>query len=137
MAFADPGVNRLIINAGVGPAAPTVVLAEACRRGDHLGYSSGWKRGLATVGTAIQARLIALADGKIGDSVPVSSRPVIGGFTGATPGGYVYAAEGTDNGMFTQTAPATTGDCNTILGLALSDTEVMFFLNSRPDSLSS
>ncbi len=135
MAFADPGISRQVLDSGIGPEAPTVVLAEACKRGDILGYSSGWKRALATVGTAIQGRVVALADGAIGDSIPVSPRPVVGGYTGATPGGYVYVAEGTDNGLITQTAPSTTGDCNTIIGIALTATEVMFFLNSRVDSL--
>ncbi|GAH86636.1 unnamed protein product, partial [marine sediment metagenome] len=37
-------------------------------------------------------------------------------------------------GQITQTAPSTSGDANTIIGIALSATEVMFFLNSRADS---
>jgi hypothetical protein len=134
MAFADPGKDRQIINSGTGPEAPTVTLAEACKRGDVLGYSTGWKRALATVGTAIQGRLVALADGAVGDVIPVSDKPVVGGYTGATAGGYVYVAEGTDNGKITQTEPTTTGDCNTIIGIALSATEVLFFLNNRVDS---
>src|SRR4030042_1254202 len=140
MAFADPGISRQILNSGVGPEAPTVTRAEACVRGDVLGYSSGWKLALATVGTAIQGRLVALADGAIGDVIPVSPRAVVGGYTGAAPGGYVYVNEGVSplgKGEITQTAPSTTGDCNTIIGIALSDTEVLFFLNSRVDSLSS
>ena len=136
MPFSDP-VKRNILNSNVGPLAPMVTLAEACQRGDVLGYSSGWKRALATVGTAIQGRLVALQGGAIGDKVPVSQNPVVGGYTGATPGGYVYVAEGTDNGQVTQTAPSDTGDCDTIIGIALSATEILFFLNSRVDSLSS
>ena len=115
MAFEDPGKGRNIVNSNVGPQAPEVTLAEACTRGDVLGYSSGWKRALATVGTAIQGRLVALADGAVGDKIPVSPNPVVSGYTGATPGGYVYVAEGTDNGKITQTAPSTAGDiCNRI-----------------------
>ena len=112
-----------------------VTLAEACKRGDVLGYDSGWKLALATTGTAIQGRLVALADGAVGDKIPVSPNPVVSGYTGATPGGYIYVAEGSDSGQITDTAPDTTGDCNTIIGLALSATEVLFFLNSRVDSL--
>jgi hypothetical protein len=137
MAFSDPGKDRQIIDSGVGSYPPTVTLAEACKRGDVLGYSSGWKKALATVGTAIQGRLIALADGAIGDVIPVSPRAHVGGYSGATPGSPVYVAEGTDSGMVTQTAPSTTGDCTTIIGIALSATEILFFLNSRADSLSS
>ena len=102
MAFADPGDGRKILDSGRGTQPGEVTLAEACKLGDVLGYSSGWKRALAT--------------------------------TGATPGGYVYVAEGTDNGEITQTAPSTSGDADTISGIALSATEVMFFLNSRADS---
>jgi hypothetical protein len=134
MAFADPGISRQIINSGTGPEAPTVTLAGACVRGDVLGYSTGWKRALATTGSVIQGRLVALADGAIADIIPVSDKPVVGGYTGATPGGYVYVAEGTDNGKITQTAPSTSGDANTIIGIALSATEVLFFLNNRVDS---
>ena len=133
MAFADPGKNRKIENSNVGPEAPTVTLAQACTRGDVLGYSSGWKLALATVGTAIQGRLVALQDGAVGGVIAVSPNPVVSGYTGATPGGYVYVAEGTDSGQITQTAPDTQGDCDVIIGIALSATQVLFFLNSRVD----
>jgi len=133
LAFADPGKNRKIENSNVGPEAPTVTLAQACTRGDVLGYSSGWKLALATVGTAIQGRLVALQDGAVGGVIAVSPNPVVSGYTGATPGGYVYVAEGTDSGQITQTAPDTQGDCDVIIGIALSATQVLFFLNSRVD----
>ncbi len=137
MAFSDPGKDRQIIDSGVGSYSPTVTLAEACKRGDVLGYSSGWKRALATVNNVVQGRVVALVDGAIGDVIPVSPRPVVGGYTGATPGNPVYVAEGTDNGKVTQTAPSTTNDANTIIGIALSATDILFFLNSRADTLSS
>jgi len=128
MAFSDPGKDRQIINSGVGPEAPTVTLAEACKRGDVLGYSSGWKRALATVGTAIKGLVVALADGAVGDVIPVSQRAVVGGYSGATPGGYVYVAEGASNGQITQTAPSSAGDICNRIGIALSATEVAFAL---------
>jgi len=134
MAFSDPGTGRVVVDSGRGTEPGKVTLAEDCQRGDVLGYSNGWKRALATAGSVIQGRLVALADGKSGEEVPVSANPVIGGYSGATPGGYVYVAEGANNGQITQTAPSTSGDANTIIGIALSATEVMFFLNSRPDS---
>jgi hypothetical protein len=59
---------------------------------------------------------------------------VVGGYSGATPSGYVYVDEGSNNGQITQTAPSTSGDANTIIGVALSATELLFFLNSRADS---
>ena len=122
------------MDSGRGTEPGKVTLAESCKRGDVLGYSSGWKRALATQGSVIQGRLVALTDGQSGDEVPVSANPVIGGYSGATLGGYVYVAEGSNYGQITQTAPSTSGDANTIVGVALSATEVMFFLNSRADS---
>ena len=134
MAFSDPGKGRVVLDSGRGTEPEKVTLAEDCKCGDVLGYSSGWKRALAATGSVIQGRLVALANGENGKEVPVSANPVIGGYSGATPGGYVYVAEGSNNGQITQTAPSTSGDANTISGIALSATEVMFFLNSRPDS---
>jgi len=136
MAFADPGISRQILDSGVGPEAPTVTLAVACKRGDVLGYSSGWKPALATVTTVVQGRLIALADGAIGDVIPVSPRAVVEGYTGATAGNPIYVAEGAALGSVTETIPATTNDATTVIGIALSATTILFFLNSRADSLS-
>ncbi len=134
MAFSDPGKGRVILDSGRGTEPGKVTLAGDCKCGDVLGYSSGWKRALATTGSVIQGRLVALADGKNGGEMPVSSNPVVGGYAGATPGSYVYVDEGSNKGHITQTAPSTGGDANTIVGVALSATEVLFFLNSRPDS---
>ncbi len=134
MAFSDPGKGRVILDSGRGPEPEKVTLAEDCKSGDVLGYSSGWKRALATTGSVIQGRLVALRAGANGEEVPVSANPVVGGYSGATPGNYVYVDEGSNNGQITETAPSTTGDANTIIGMALSATEVLFFLNSRPDS---
>jgi hypothetical protein len=131
MAFNDPGTGRIVISSGRSPEPGKVVLAEACKGGDVLGYSSGWKRALATVGTAIQGRVVALKDGAIGDEIPVSPDAVIGGYSGATPGNPVYVAEGTDNGKVTDTAPTTSGDCNTIIGYFLSATVVQFCAVAR------
>lgn len=135
MAFADPGQDRVIVDSGVGPYPPTVTLAGTVKRGDVLGYSSGWKRALATAGGVIQGRLIALADGVSGDVIPVSPRAVVSGYTGATAGNPIYVAEGTSNGQVTETAPTTQADANTIVGVALSATTILFFLNSRADSV--
>ena len=134
MAFADPGINRKIQNSNVGPEAPTVTLAAACVRGDVLGYSTGWKPALATVGTAIKGLVIALQDGAVGDVIPVSPNPVVSGYTGATPGGLVYVAEGSDNGHVTQTMPTTAGDLCNPIGVALSETVIAFLMDIKTPS---
>lgn len=135
MALSDPGKGRTILDSGRGTEPQKVTLAEnGVKAGDVLGYSSGWKRALATTGSVIQGRLIALKDGDNGDFIPVSANPVVGGYSGATPGGYIYVAEGANNGQITETAPSTAGDADTIIGIALTTTEVIFFLNSRADS---
>ena len=133
MAFADPGTRNVIANP-FGPQAPAVTLAEACKEGDILGYSSGWKRALATVGTAIQGRLVALKGGASGDIIPVSPHAVVRGYTGGTAGNPVYVAEGTSNGCITETAPSTSGDCNIIIGYMLNATDALINLMMRADA---
>jgi hypothetical protein len=137
MALTDPGTGRYIMASGRAPEPGKVTLAEACKAGDILGYSSGWKRALATTGTAIQGKVVALKDGAIGDEIPVSPDAVIGNYSGGTAGGAVYVAEGTSNGQVTETAPTTTGDCNKIIGYSLSATVIQFCVMARPDSLAS
>jgi len=134
MAFSDPAKGRQI-QWSPGPAAPTVALAVACKEGDILGYSSGWKPALATVNSVIQGRLVALKDGASGDIVPVSHTAAVKGYSGATPGNPVYVAEGSNNGQVTETAPSTSGDANTIIGIILAADTILFFLNSRADSI--
>ncbi|MBI2868436.1 MAG: hypothetical protein HYX96_01245 [Chloroflexi bacterium] len=132
MAFADPGTGR-IIESGAG--AVRITLAEACRAGDILGYSSGWKRALATVGTAIQGRLVAGEDGASGDVITAYRRAVVSKYSGGTPGIPVYVAEGTDYGYITETKPGTNGDCDTIIGFLASATAAALEPGSRADSL--
>ena len=133
MAFADPGTRNVIANP-FGPQAPAVTLAEACKEGDILGYSSGWKRALATLGTAIQGRLVALKAGASGDIIPVSAHAVVRGYTGGTAGNPVYVAEGTSYGCITETAPSTSGDCNIIIGYMLNATDALINLLMRADA---
>jgi|WetSurMetagenome_2_1015567.scaffolds.fasta_scaffold319501_2 hypothetical protein len=135
MAFSDPGTGRIIVSSGRSPEPGKVVLAEACKAGDILGYSSGWKRSLAAVGGVIQGRVVALKDGLQADEIPVSPDPVVGGYSGATPGNPVYVAEGTDYGKVTETAPSHTNDANKIIGYVLTATTIQFCVLSRADSL--
>ena len=131
MAFSDPGKGRIIEQ---GEGLVKITLAEACKAGDILGYSSGWKRALATVGTAIQGRLVAGEDGANGDEITAYRRAVVGGYSGGTAGNAVYVAEGTDYGQITETAPSTTGDVNTIIGYVASAAVAALEPGSRADS---
>ncbi len=132
MAFSDPGKGRIVEQ---GEGLMRIALAEAVVAGDVLGYSSGWKRALATVGTAIQGRLVAGEEGASGDVITAYRRAVVGGYAGGTPGGAVYVAEGTDYGKITDTAPSTTNDCNTITGYLVTATEAALEPGSRADSI--
>ena len=131
MAFSDPGNGRIIEQ---GEGLVKITLAEACKAGDILGYSSGWKRALATTGTAIQGRLVAGEDGAGGDVITAYRRAVVSGYSGGTAGGAAYVAEGTDNGQITETKPSTSGDCDTIIGYLVSAAVAALEPGSRADS---
>jgi len=129
MAFADPQVGRSVI-CGPGPAAATVTLAGTVAEGDIIGYSNGWKRALANAGGVIQGQLVALKSGVSGDVIPVATHCVVKGYTGGTPGGLIYVAEGTDAGKVTDIIPATQADALTVIGVLLSATEIAFTLGN-------
>ncbi len=131
MAFSDPGNGRIIEQGG---GLVKITLAEACKAGDILGYSSGWKRALATTGTAIQGRLVAGEDGASGDVITAYRRAVVSGYSGGTAGSAAYVAEGTDNGQITETKPTTSGDCDTIIGYVVSVAVAALEPGSRADS---
>ena len=128
-------INRRV--QAVGPKFKiTLKAGESCVAGDALGYNAGWMRALATVGTAIQTRLIALEAGSGGDVIEVCNAAILGGFTGATAGNPLYQAEGALSGEYTETAPTTTGDVNTVIGRILSATEILVTPDTRDDSTS-
>jgi len=129
MALTDPGVGRKVIQAP-SPSGATVLLAAACEEGDILGYSTGWKLALATVGSVINPQLVALKKGAIGDYIPVATVCVVQGYTGATPGALIYLAEGSASGDVTETAPTTTNDVKTVIGVALDANTVAFNLSN-------
>ena len=132
MAFSDPGKGRIVEQ---GEGLVKITLAEACKAGDILGYSSGWKKALATAGTAIQGKLVAGEDGASGDVITAYRRAVVSGYSGGTAGNAVYVAEGTDNGEITETKPTTAGDCDTIIGYMGSATVAALEPGSRTDSV--
>ena len=130
MAFADPQKGRSVI-VGPGPAAATVTLAGDCVEGDILGYSTGWKRALATAGSVINPQVVALKGGVSGEVIPVALVCVVTGYTGGTPGGLIYLAEGADSGKVTDTAPGTTNDVNTVIGVLLDAATIAFNLTGK------
>ena len=129
MAFADSGSGRHVI-CGPGPSAGMVTLAGTCVEGDVLGYSTGWKRALATVSSVVNPQLIALKGGVSGDVIPVAAVCVVTGYSGGTPGGLIYLAEGSSNGQVTDTAPTTTNDVKTVIGVLLDATTIAFNLSN-------
>ncbi len=136
MAFADAQASAVILDSG---GETIITLAGTVTKGDLVGYSSGWKRALATVAGVIQARFVAAEDGVAGQQIKVyTDYALVGGarFSGATVGGAVYAAESTDSGKYTQTAPSTTGDANKIVGYAISATILMVTPSWKDDSVS-
>ena len=124
-----------VIKEGLCPAK--ITLAGTVTRGDAIGYSSGWKRALATTGSVVQLRGVAGDDGVSGDEITAFFGPTLvsGRISGATVGGAVYVAEGTNNGKYTETAPSTSGDATTQVGVAISATEILVTPNANPDSV--
>ena len=134
MAFADSQASA-DIDYGESPA--TIELASVAVKGDALGYSAGWKQALATVGSVVQIRCVAGENGAVGQKITAyfGKCYVNGRFSGATAGGALYVAEGTSNGMYTQTAPSTTGDANKIVGYAITSTIAAIVPNANVDSV--
>ena len=133
MALTDAQVGGVLEMAG---ESFRVLLAGTVVKGDLMGFATGWKRALATTGTAIQGKYIAGEDGVSGDTITVYSEAVLSGrITGATPGGAVYGAEGAANGQYTESAPATGGDCNKIVGTILSATRIHLFPCARAETV--
>lgn len=114
--------NRIVLNSS---GRCRITLAGTVIAGDALGFSTGWKRALATVGTAIDTELVALEDGISGDVIEAAACAELGGFSSATPGNPLYQAEGTKNGEYTETEPTDTNDVNTIIGRILSATTIL------------
>ena len=113
-----------------------ITLAGTVIAGDCLGYATGWKRALATAGTAIQGKLIALQGGVSGEVIEVTREAVISGFTLGTPGGLVYNEEGAGvGGGYTETAPVTGGDVNTILRYILAADTIIVAPSTRAGSV--
>jgi hypothetical protein len=115
-----------------------VTLVGAVSKGDLVGYSAGWQRACGDVTGVIQAKGVALMDGKIRDKIPVSfGKTIVGGrLSGMTIGNPLYSAEGTDYGMYTDTLPTDLNDATKVVGYAISTTEAIIDCNVNVDTLS-
>ncbi len=129
MALTEASPIRRIVKEAYGRCR--ITLAETVKQGDALGYSSGWKRSLATVGTAIPCELIALEAGISADVIEAAVGGVLGGFSGGTPGSALYQAEGSAYGEYTETKPTTGSDIDTVIGRILSASEVLVLPSVR------
>ncbi len=129
MALTEASPIRRIIKEADGRVR--ITLGETVKQGDAIGYSSGWKRALATVGTAIQTELVALEAGVSGDVIEAAAFVVMGGFTGGTPGAALYQAEGSAYGEYTETKPTTGSDIDTIIGRILDAATIMVMPSVR------
>jgi hypothetical protein len=134
MALTDAQSGGTILDSSI---PVQITLAESVVKGDVLGYSSGWKRALATATAVIQARCVAAMDGKSGDKiVAYFGKTRVGGrISGATVGAEVYVAEGTAYGQYTETAPTTQADSTKIVGVIVAATEIVVDPNANADSV--
>lgn len=90
MSFVDPtDGSRNILQSSPGRGGK-VTLAGTVKRGDSIGYSSGWKQ--ADSDAPIYAQLVALQSGVSGDVITVGDSAVIDFGSGctATPGDKLY-----------------------------------------------
>jgi hypothetical protein len=129
MAYADNTTGGRRIVQGYLPVE--ITLGEACEVGDLLGYSSGWKRALATAGSVIHPRLVAGQRGKSGDVITAYAGAIVKGVSGATGGNYVYTAEAALYGETTETAPSTTNDLNAPMGFSIDDDTILLLPAAR------
>lgn len=96
----------------------TITLAEACHKGDLLGYSSGWYLADADAATPIPALVIAMEDGAAADIIGVTKYASIYDTDEAlTAGGELYLS-GTA-GDVTATAPTAAAYLVQKVGIAL------------------
>ncbi len=114
-----------------------ITLASTAKIGDAIGWSSGWKRALATVSGVIAMRCVAGEDGTTNQRIKAYfGKVVIGGsrFSSGTGGAALYVAEGTDAGKYTETIPTTLGDSTTKVGYMISANEATLIPNRNVDT---
>ena len=138
MAFSDSQANCLVVPVS-DDGISSITLAGTVTKGDAVGKSSsGWVRALATTGSAVHARCVALEDGVSGQRIATCFGEVYlsgGRFSGATANGAIYVAEGSSGGQYTQTIPTDSGDITTRIGTAISATQLLITPSYNVDSV--
>lgn len=144
MAIADTGSGR-IIEFGIGRCK--VVLARACSRGDVLGVAEDNFDDIGPENAGVNAhatgvtyvpRLVAGEDGAANETITAYAIAVVSGYSGGTLGKKLYCGETTTNqGKISETAPSTTGDCASLVGMTLAADRVLLFpaLTAAPDTI--
>lgn len=146
MAISDPGMGR-VIEQGLFPCK--VTLSAACSAGDVLGVAEDAFDSLTPVnanvnahatGVTMVARLVAGEDGEVSDIITAYPIAVVSGYSGGTLMKKLYVSETSANaGTVVETAPATTGDAASLVGITLDADTVLLFpaLTGSPDTIAS
>jgi hypothetical protein len=137
MALADTQADAVIREASIPVKVTAKASTGTVAKGDLIGYSSGWLRALATVGSVVQAEAVAGEDALPGEEYTAFFGPVYvdGRITGGTPGSTLFGAEGADSGKVTETEPTTTNDANKRVGMVISATSYLLHPQANPTSL--
>ncbi len=134
MAFSDSQANAQIF---YGEIEGQVILSSTVKKGDGVGYSSGWKAALSHSTGQVHLRCVAAEDGVTGQAIKVYFGPVLmggGRFTGATANDGLYVASATA-GTYTTTAPTTTLYTTTRIGTMLTPTLALITPNYNYDTI--
>ena len=129
MAVTDSGAGRNILTHNAGVSQSKRTLAGTVKRGDPIGYSSGWVRADPDVAAGpITTKFFAIGEGVSGDTIAVCTECEMDGFTGGTIGGTVFLKDA-DVGKYAEAASGDSTDDNTKLGVIVSATTVYLRCN--------
>lgn len=103
--------------------AKLTLAADGIKRGDLLGYDSGWKKADADAATNIYAQWIAMGGGDTDDVVPVCKKCVLYDEDAPYTANTAQYLSGTAGGM-TETRPATDNDMIQVVGRSLDTKRV-------------
>lgn len=123
--------TRVIVAASPPQGIP-MEAAERINLGDLLAVTATGTVEPCDSDDAEHGRLIALAGGETGDTIPCAWTAVIDGFTSGTEAAAIYPS-GTP-GSYTETADTDSGDSDEIVGYVLTETMIIVMPGVRADS---